>query len=80
MPDESARQRLNHYLSGAREDAIGNAGKDWQKKGELLQVVSEALRNRGPELAERLGKDSQTAAQLREALLKASVRMETTSR
>lgn len=79
MPDENARQRLNHYLQGAREDAIGDAGKDWQQKGKLLQVVSDALRNRGPELAERLGKDSQTAEQLRQALLTASVRMQTTS-
>lgn len=73
------KQRLTHYLTGAKEEAIGSAGIDWKKKGALLQAVSEALHKEGPTLAEKLGKDSLTAAELKTGLLKAATSMSTTS-
>lgn len=79
MSDGYQKQRLTNYLAGANEDAIGAAGYDWRLKGRVLQAVSEALQKEGPTLAEKLGKDSKTAAELKTALLSAGASMTTTA-
>lgn len=75
MSDGHQKQRLTQYLTGANEKAIGDSGKDWALKGQLLQAVSQALQKKGPELSEKLGKDSLTAAELKSSLLASAASM-----